>query len=144
MNEIFDLAPIELDHPVTPYNKKEILFDNLENDLKSDYEKTRETLDELIEKGKIALDDIISIAKDSEKARDFEVAATMLKAVVEANQQVLDLHKKIRDIANYKENVPKGDTNINNTLFIGSTADLSKMLRELKEKDNIIEDVNNE
>ncbi len=134
MEELFDLAPLENEKEIVPYQKTEVLFENLENDLISDYEKTRENLDELIDKGKTALDDIISIAKDSEKARDFEVAATMLKAVVDANQQVLDLHKKIRELSNYKQS-NSGDTNIKNALFVGSTSELAKMLKELNNKE---------
>ena len=111
-----------------------MLFRSLEKDLLKDYEKTRENLDELIEKGKSALDDILSIARDSEKARDFEVAATLIKTITDANQSVIELHKKIRDIANYKQE-KESSTTIKNALFVGSTTELSKLVKELNTKD---------
>ena len=112
-------------------------FENLEEDLKSDYEKSRETLDELIEKGKTAFDDILSIAKETEKGRDFEVAATMLKTLVDANEKIMDLHKKVREISNYSKVKEESKTNIKNAIFVGSTKDLAKMVKDMKESDVI-------
>jgi len=122
----------EENFPVNYEKNPPAVFEDLEKDLKADYEKTRENLDELIEKGKHALDDILSIARESERGRDFEVAATLLKTVVDANEKVIDLHKKIREITNHKT---KENTTIKNALFVGSTAELAKMVKELKEKD---------
>lgn len=135
MEQIFDVAPVETNSlPKVIEDKPPVLFENLEKDLMSDYEKTRENLDELIEKGKEALDDILSIAKDSEKARDFEVAATLLKTIADTNQSIIDLHKKVRDIANYKQQ-SENNTTIKNALFVGSTTELSKLVKELNMKD---------
>jgi len=135
MEQIFDVAPVETDTlPKVIEEKPPILFDNLEKDLMTDYEKTRENLDELIERGKEALEDILSIAKDSEKARDFEVAATLIKTITDTNQSIIDLHKKIRDIANYKQQ-SENNTTIKNALFVGSTTELSKLVKELNMKD---------
>jgi len=134
MNEIFD---VEIDEPNTlPEkidNKEIILHESLDLDLKKDYEIARENYHELIEKGKEAFDDILAIARDEEKARSFEVAAGILKNVLDANQQMLDLHKKIREITNYKQESSE-KTTINNALFVGSTAELSRMVKELNEK----------
>lgn len=135
MEQIFDVSPVETDTlPKVIEEKPPILFDNLEKDLMTDYEKTRENLDELIERGKEALEDILSIAKDSEKARDFEVAATLIKTITDTNQSIIDLHKKIRDIANYKQQ-SENNTTIKNALFVGSTTELSKLVKELNMKD---------
>jgi len=135
MEQIFDVAPVETDTlPKVIEEKPPILFDNLEKDLMTDYEKTRENLDELIERGKEALEDILSIAKDSEKARDFEVAATLIKTITDTNQSIIDLHKKIRVIANYKQQ-SENNTTIKNALFVGSTTELSKLVKELNMKD---------
>ena len=92
----------------------------------------------MIEVGKDAVQDILTIARESEKGRDFEVAATLLKNVLDANQQLLDIHKKIRDIANYKQQKEE-KTTINNALFVGSTTELSKMLKDLNSKEKLIE-----
>jgi Terminase DNA packaging enzyme len=111
-----------------------IVHETLDLDLKKDYEIARENFHDLIEKGKEAFDDIITIARESEKGRDFEVAAGILKNVLDANQQMLDLHKKIREITNYKQQKDE-KTTINNALFVGSTTELSKMLKELNSQE---------
>lgn len=110
-------------------NIQKIEFENFETDLKNDYEKARENLNELVEKGKIALDDILSIAKETERGRDFEVAAILIKTLVDVNEKSILLHKQMREITNYK--AEKQAQTINNTLFVGSTAELSKMLKNL-------------
>lgn len=136
METFFNIEPSEKpDLPsIQSENRPPIAFEDLDKDLKNDYEKTRETLDELIEKGKHALDDILSIARESERGRDFEVAATMMKTVVDANEKVMDLHKKIREISNYKQQ-SENNTTIKNAVFVGSTTELAKMVKDLKEKD---------
>lgn len=137
METFFNIEPTEKEEnlPVISEPKNPVLFDNLERDLKTDYENARENLDDLIEKGKNALDDILAIARESERGRDFEVAATLLKTVVDANEKVIDLHKKVRDIANYKQQADKTNTTIKNAVFVGSTTELAKMVKDLKEKD---------
>jgi hypothetical protein len=102
MEEIFDVPQENSNILPTPIKKEIIKYESLDNDLKNDYEKSRETYHELIDKGKEAMDDLLTIAKDSEKARDFEVAATILKNLIEANDKLIDIHKKVRDIVNYK------------------------------------------
>lgn len=135
MNEAFDIATIE-DDSLPEIVPNIIKHDSLDSDLRQDYEIIRENFHELIEKGKDAVDDILAIAKDSEKGRDFEVAAGMLKNIIEANEKLLDVHKKIREITNYKQQVTE-KTTINNALFVGSTAELSKMIKEINNRDLI-------
>lgn len=137
MEEIFDIAPIEPKELITDSSREIIPHESLDLDLKRDYEIARENFHELIEKGKDAFEDILAIARDSEKGRDFEVAAGVLKNVVEANEKMLDLHKKIREITNYKQQAAE-KTTINNALFVGSTAELSRLVKDLNEK-NIID-----
>ena len=128
--------------PIEKSNSLPAEFSNLDQHLLDDYEKSRENLDELLEKGKSAFDDILSIAKETEKGRDFEVAATMLKTIVDANEKLLDMHKKVREISNYSKTKEESKTNIKNAIFVGSTKDLAKMVKDLKENDII--DVNPE
>lgn len=137
MENIFDIAPTE-NLPTLSTEKEIIPHETLDIDLKNDYEKIRENFHELIEKGKDAMDDILAVARDSEKGRDFEVAATLLKNVVEANEKLLDIHKKVREISNYKQTSQENKTTINNALFVGSTTELSKLVKDLNTK-NIIE-----
>lgn len=139
MEEFFDVPPSE-NLPAIQEPKQVIPHETLDIDLKKDYEFARDNFHELIEKGKDAMDDILTIAKDSEKGRDFEVAATLLKNVIEANEKMIDLHKKIREIANYKQGGSEDKTTIKNALFVGSTAELSKLVKELNQKE--IKDLN--
>ena len=136
MEKFFDVPPTETPNLPTNANPNQIAHETLDLDLKKDYEIVRENFHELIEKGKNAVDDILAIARESEKGRDFEVAATLLKNVLDANEQMISLHKKIREIANYKQESAE-KTTINNALFVGSTTELSKLVKELNQKDII-------
>lgn len=139
MENFFEVAPSEPSNlPEKISSSEPIPHETLDVDLKKDYETARENFHELIEVGKDAVQDILTIARESEKGRDFEVAANLLKNVLDANQQLLDIHKKVRDISNYK-NQKEEKTTINNALFVGSTTELSKMLKDLNSKEKIIE-----
>lgn len=98
----------------------------LDHDLKTDYEKTRDNIDSLILKGTEAIDDMLAIARQSEKARDFEVAGNMIKTVVDASKELLEIQKKMRDITGKKENITQ---NIKNAVFVGSTKDLIRSIK---------------
>ena len=104
----------------------------LDHDLKTDYEKTRESIDILISKGTEAIDDMLAIARQSEKARDFEVAGNMIKTVVDASKELLEIQKKMRDITGKKENVTQ---NIKNAVFVGSTTELLKAMKDIKKNE---------
>jgi DNA-binding ferritin-like protein len=137
MEDFFDIKTEESENlPQIIEEPNKIFFGELDDDLKNDYETSRENLNELIEKGKSAFDDILTIARETEKGRDFEVAATMLKTVLEANEKMLDIHKKIREISNYKQK-EETKTNIKNAIFVGSTKELAKMVKDINEKDVI-------
>lgn len=140
MEEIFDIAPIE-NTAIIPNPKSESTSESLDVDLKTDYQIARDNFQELIDKGKEAFDDILAISKDSEKARDFEVAATLFKNIVEANEKMIDLHKKMREIASPKssKHIDNTNTTINNALFVGSTTDLLKTIKQINNENNIIE-----
>lgn len=136
MEEFFNVEPTQ--EEFIPKETKILTFhENLEQDFIDDYRTARSNIDELIEKGKDALDVIIEIAKSNEKGRDFEVAATLLSDIVAANEKLVSLHKTVREIANYKNSTEQPKTTVNNTLFVGSTAELSRMIKEMKEKEVI-------
>jgi len=101
----------------------------LDHDLKQDYEKTRNKLDSLIEKGTDAIDSMLSIARESEKARDFEVAGNMIKTIVDASKDLLEVQKKMREMTGKKDS---GTTNIKNAVFVGSTTELLKAMKDIK------------
>lgn len=93
----------------------------------NDYEYARTNLYSIIEKGQNALDDIIDIAKQSESARAFEVATNLIKTMTEANKDLLNLAKVQKEL-NKDDSVPDKQVT-NNNLFVGSSAELLKMIK---------------
>tara|TARA_Y100001973_G_C5199382_1_gene336534 strand:+ start:356 stop:784 length:429 start_codon:yes stop_codon:yes gene_type:complete len=101
--------------------------ENREVDVNADYIQSRENYYELIDKGKIALDGILEVAQESEHPRSYEVAGQILKSVSELNSQLIDLQKSMADLEATKR---KGNTTkVTNALFVGSTKDLQKLLK---------------
>ena len=101
------------------------------NDADKDYEYSRGNLYSLIEKGQEAVNGILELAQESDSARAYEVAATTIKAVADTTDKLIDLQQKMKDL----EADPKGPTNVTNALFVGSTAELSKLIKKQKEDD---------
>jgi len=103
-------------------------------DVKKDYEYTRGNLYSIIEKGQEALNGILELAQESEMPRAYEVAGQLIKSVSDATDKLIDLQKKLKDIE--EEKPVRGPSTVNNALFVGSTADLQKLLKSgLKEED---------
>ena len=103
------------------------------DDITKDYEYTRGNLYSLIEKGQEAINGILELAEESEMPRAYEVAGQLIKNVADATDKLLDLQKKLKDVE--EESVQKGPTTVNNSLFVGSTAELSKLLKKKAEKE---------
>lgn len=95
-------------------------------DVKKDYEYTRGNLYSLIEKGQEAINGILELAQESEMPRAYEVAGQLIKNVADATDKLMDLQKKLKEV---EEDKAKGPTNVTNALFVGSTADLAKLLK---------------
>ena len=104
------------------------------DDITRDYEYTRGNLYSIIEKGQEAIDGILEIAQESEMPRAYEVAGQLIKSVSDATDKLIDLQKKLKDVN--EEKVAKGPSTVNNALFVGSTADLAKLIKgEMPKKD---------
>ena len=104
--------------------------------IKSDYEYSRDTYYELIEKGKQSLELMIEVARESEHPRAFEVLSNMIKGVADVNDKLMDLNKKNRDI-NQKsksnlQGLPNVDTLNQQNIYVGSTTDLQRLLNKEK------------
>jgi len=99
--------------------------DNVENDFRF----TRENLYSVIEQGNKALEDMIDVARASEHPRAYEVVSTLMSTLVNANKDLLDLSKKKRELVGKQE--PSVPQTVNNNLFVGSTADLQRALKDL-------------
>ena len=102
-------------------------------DIERDYEYTRGNLYSIIEKGQEAIDGILELAQDSEMPRAYEVAGQLIKSVSDATDKLMDLQKKLKDVEEEKQKVP---STVNNSLFVGSTAELAKMLKSVNVEDN--------
>jgi len=105
------------------------------DDVKKDYEYTRGNLYSLIEKGQEAINGILELAQESEMPRAYEVAGQLIKNVADATDKLMDLQKKLKDIE--EEKGSKGPTTVNNALFVGSTAELAKLLKQQTQDENI-------
>jgi hypothetical protein len=127
LNDAFNVAGDIVSREVESVEEKvETIAASVSNDLKKDYEYTRGNLYSIIEKGQEALNGILELAQESEMPRAYEVAGQLIKNVADATDKLIDLQKKLKDIDEQKV---KGPTNVTNALFVGSTAELSKLLK---------------
>ena len=127
LNEAFNVTGDVVSSEIETVEKKiESIASSIPDDLKKDYEYTRGNLYSIIEKGQEALNGILELAQESEMPRAYEVAGQLIKNVADATDKLIDLQKKLKDIDEQKI---KGPTNVTNALFVGSTAELSKLLK---------------
>jgi hypothetical protein len=117
----------DLDENESLSEKKELNNTNIE-DIKHDYEYTRGNLYSLIEKGQEAINGILELAQESEMPRAYEVAGQLIKSVADTTDKLMDLQKKLKEVEEGKQ--AKGPTNVTNALFVGSTADLAKFIKQ--------------
>lgn len=92
-----------------------------------DYQYARDNLKHFIEKGKEAMDEIIYLAKEVESPRAYEVVGQLIKTLSETNKDLLDLSKKVKELKHKEEE--KQPSHVTNALFVGSTAELQKLLK---------------
>ena len=102
--------------------------DTSDNDVTKDYDYTRANLYSLIEKGQETLNGIMELAGDSASPRAFEVAGQIIKSVADTTDKLMDLQKKVKEVEEEKSKTTNNVTN--NALFVGSTSELSKMLKQ--------------
>jgi hypothetical protein len=106
-------------------DKKEI--NSIINDIKKDYEYSRGNFYSIIEKGQEAINSVLELAQETESPRAYEVVGQLIKNVSDATDKLMELQKKLKDIEEVKTS--NGPTNVTNALFVGSTAELSKLLK---------------
>ena len=109
--------------PVKPVPQKQE-----RNDITKDYEYTRANLYSLIEKGQESLNGIMELAGESASPRAYEVAGQIIKSVADTTDKLMELQKKVKEVDEDKKQTP--NTVTNNALFVGSTSELSKMLKQ--------------
>ena len=129
LNEVLGIAEdVTYENEVKTESKKDLIVPE-EKDPEIDFETGRKNLYNLIDKGNEAIDGILNLAKEGEHPRAYEVAGQLIKTVSEVSQNLLDLQEKLKKV---KEVPDKGPKNVTNALFVGSTTELQKMLKEKK------------
>ena len=125
LNEVLDIA----DEVNVEEVKKTLPAVPEDKDPDIDFETGRKNLYNLLDKGNEAIDGILELAKEGEHPRAYEVAGQLIKTVSEVSQNLLDLQDKLKKV---KEIPNTGPKNVTNALFVGSTTELQKMLKEKK------------
>lgn len=103
------------------------------SDQDDDYNLTRNTLRSLIRKGDLAMEDMASVARESESPRAYEVLSTMMKTVADMTTQLYDIQKKKKDLSADRGRSDDKSITVERAVFVGSTADLLKKVKESKE-----------
>ena len=133
LNDTFNVSNDIIDAEIVKKEVKEAAKSR-PDDVTKDYEYTRGNLYSIIEKGQEAINGILELAQESEMPRAYEVAGQLIKNVADATDKLMDLQKKLKDVE--EETKSKGPSTVNNALFVGSTADLAKMLKNGLKEDN--------
>jgi hypothetical protein len=128
LSEVFDVEPIEYTQATQVLPAQSITQGV---NINYDYETTRSNLHAILAQGQDALTHALNVAKNSEHPRAFEVVGGLMKHLSDINAQLLDLNKKKQQLDNPKSANKEGPVT-NNSIFVGSTAELSKMINDLK------------
>ena len=135
VDEIFNISSFSDPINDTETNKKTLVPpvtktehpSNLDNDLKDAYEQSKDNLQDIISQGMEAMEDMLEIAKEGQHPRAFEVYGSLLKNVVDANKELLNVQKQMREMENAGKK--SGPTNIDKAVFVGTPSDLNKLLK---------------
>jgi len=132
MSEKFEKINQSLDVEVTANEvvketRKQLAEIQKKSDSVTDYEYTRGNLYSLIEKGQEAINGILELAEEGQQPRSYEVVGQLIKSVGDVTDKLIDLQQKMKDLNKEEKNTP---TTVNNALFVGSTAELQKLLKQ--------------
>jgi hypothetical protein len=128
LSKLFDLEPMPKQEIVEA--QANVVSIDTTNKIEDDYDKTRENLHDLLVKGKEALETALTVAKQSEHPRAFEVVGNLMKQLADINQQLMDIHQQKKKLEEPSKTQSNRNTT-NNAIFVGSTAELSKMLTNM-------------
>lgn len=133
MSEILDLEPIEdssSNLPIQYHENKQVADDK---QVEADLKYVRENLYDLISSGSTAIDQMMSIADQSQHPRAYEVLSNMIRQMVETNKDLLDMHEKKKKIQSEKS---EQKSTVNNNLFVGSTKDVLELIQKSQEDEH--------
>ena len=126
LNETFNVDGEVVVPEVSPIKPKKITAQV--DDIKKDYEYTRGNLYSIIEKGQEAINGILELAQESDQPRAYEVAGQLIKSVADTTDKLIDLQKKLKEVEDESKKTTNNVTN--NAVFVGSTSELQKMLKQ--------------
>ena len=134
MEEIFNL-PTDTKPMVEVLNDSRQIIEKLDaqnDEIDADYQYARDNLRSIINAAQASIEDLSSIASTSESPRAYEVLSGLIKTIVDANKDLLELQRKVKLLKQEEDSKPQ---NVTNALFVGSTTELQKLIK--KNKDNI-------
>jgi hypothetical protein len=131
LSELFDVEPLKTTSPT-----KQELVPVVEetNDVEADFNHARTNIKSLIRKGDDAIDKLLLVADASEHPRAYEVAANLIKTMADLNKDLLDIQKKRKDLNGTSRQTESGPINVDKAVFVGSTTELIKMIKNNKEE----------
>jgi hypothetical protein len=127
IDEALEIEATSISKEIVKKSKEQIEKPSFGEESDKDYEYTRGNLYSLIEKGQEAIDNIMDLAQQSDSPRAYEVAGQLIKSVGDVTDKLIELQHKMKKL---KEEDIKGPSTVNNSVFIGSTADLQKLLKQ--------------
>ena len=131
LSELFDVDPIATNVEIV--SSTEVVPVKSEDVVETDTEYARRNIRDLIDKGSVAVDNILQVSKESEHPRAYEVAAGLIKTMADLNKDLLELQKRKKDLQPQLDNVSnRGNITVEKAVFVGSTAELLKQIRENK------------
>lgn len=134
LSKVFDVEPIE--QPKTEIITKDGEVLPSDTAIEDDFNTSRKNLRELLEQGQTALMHALDVARQSEHPRAFEVVGNLMKQLADVNQQLMDIHQQKKKLEQPgKETKDTKAKTVNNNLFVGTTADLNKLLKDMTKGD---------
>ena len=133
LDEVFNVTGEIISQELEPKSLKNVPLENaidtksILSDIKKDYEYARGNMYSIIEKGQEALNGILELAQETESPRAYEVVGQLIKNVSDSTEKLIELQKKLKDLEEIKTS--SGPTSVTNALFVGSTTELSKLLK---------------
>ena len=131
LDEILDIEESTAELVEKKPNTLTVKIDNTLDDVDTDYKYQRENFYNLIERGQDAIDGILEVAKQSDHPRSYEVAGNLISQVAEVTEKLSRLQSSMKRLKEVPSNAPK---NVTNALYVGSTAELQKLLKGDKKK----------
>ena len=131
LSELFDVDPIATNVEVV--SSTEVMPVKPEDVVETDTEYARRNIRDLIDKGSVAVDNLLQVSKESEHPRAYEVVAGLMKTMADLNKDLLELQKRKKDLQPQLDNASnRGNITVKKAVFVGSTAELLKQIRENK------------